>query len=355
MRYLKLCTLFILFILLVPILVACGGEGSGQREKPFTIGISNGFTASEWRTQMIEGMELVNQEFMDAGLTTELEVISAQTDEAGQIQQIRDLISRNVDAIIVNPNSIDALNDVLKQAKEAGILVISIDQAIPSADVVNVVIDQAEWAQKSARWLALQLNGQGNVVMINGADGHPANEARDQAAREIFAEYPGIEIVNEIHANWDEVQGQQMMADLLAANPDIDGVWVQDGMALGALQAIQAANPDQWPIVVGEARAGYIKLWNQIREERPDFVSYGVINPPGVGASGIRLAVELLQGRQVNDRFLEGAENNTIFVPIPGDVDANTFEQYYEDVKDRDDAYVLDGTLSPEQAAAYFD
>jgi ribose transport system substrate-binding protein len=144
------------------------------------------------------------------------------------------------------------------------------------------------------------------------------------------------------------------MADLLASQPNIDGVWSQDGMAQGALQALITANPAKWPVMVGEARAGYLQLWHQVLQTRPNFTSYGVVNPPGAAVSGLRVALQLLQGKQFKDGTLKGQFNNTVYVPIPGYVDQNNYAQQYDTVKDKPGSYTLDGYISDSDAQAFF-
>jgi ribose transport system substrate-binding protein len=387
----SLRVLVALLALLVPLLAACGGQPAGSSpttapageapaateapageapaateapaaeapatggaQPPFTIGISNGFVGSEWRTQMIQNLQDVNAELMAAGLTNELVIESADVDVPGQIQQIRNLINRGVNAIIINPNDIQALNPVIKEASDAGILVLSVDQEITAPEAINVVIDQTEWARMSARWLADELGGEGDVVIINGIAGHPANEARYSGVQEVFAEYPGINVLNVVNANWDQATGQQRMADLLASQPNIDGVWTQDGMASGALRAVQAANPADWPVMVGEARVEYLRLWQEVKETRPDFTSYGVVNPPGVAATALRIAVELLQGRELQDGTLAGANGNSIYVPIPGTVSEENFEAELAQYQDAAESYTLDGIMTESEVDALF-
>lgn len=67
---------------------------------------------------------------MAAGLTTELVIENADTDAQGQIQQIQNLINKGVDAIIINPGDVAALNATLEEAVDAGIVVIAVDQEI---------------------------------------------------------------------------------------------------------------------------------------------------------------------------------------------------------------------------------
>lgn len=322
--------------------------------KKFTIGVSNGFVDSEWRTQMVQDIVDINKEYEAQGLTNDVVIENADVDVQGQIQQVRNLINKGVDAIIIDPNSNTALNDVFKEAKDAGILVIALDQEVSSPDAINVVIDQKAWAEESANWLATQLNGKGNVVVINGIAGTPGNEMRYDGVKEVFAKYPDIKVVNVINANWDQATGQKGMADLLASGTKIDGVWSQDGMARGALQAVQAANPAKWPVMVGEARSGYLKLWNDILLKNPAFVSYGVVNPPGTGGSALRIAVSLLQGKQLKDGVLAGSTKNSLYLKIPYSVDKDNFATEYAKIKDSTQEVVLDGILTQDEANAFF-
>lgn len=344
-----------LLLLLMVALVACGGAEEAVDE-PFTIGVSNGFVGSEWRTQMIQNMEELNADYMEQGLTAELVIESADVDVQGQIQQIQNLINRGVDAIIINPNDQSALNPIIEEAAEQGIVVIAVDQEISAPDALNVVIDQTEWARISARWLADKLGGEGDVVLIEGFVGHPANEARMDGVEEVFAEYPGLNVVGRETGSWDQATGQQVMSDFLASLPNIDGVWTQDGMALGALQAIVTANPAEWPVVVGEARAGYMQLWKEVVDnQQADFESIGVYNPPGVGASGMRVALEILQGGTVDEAQLAGPFGNSLYVPIPGQVTAENFDSEYEKVAEQPTSYVLDGFITQEEAASFME
>jgi len=363
-HYFSVLTMLLTLTLCVSFLAACGGSsgsgsssssgGSNQNKGPFTIGVSNGFVGSEWRTQMISDIQTTNAEYKQQGLTKDVVVQSADTDVQGQIQQVHNLINRGVNAIIIDPNSQTALNSVIKQAHDAGITVICVDQAVSAPEAINVVIDQTEWAKMSMQWLADQLHGKGNIVIINGIAGHPANEARYNGVKEVLSKYPGIKVLNVVNANWDEATGQQKMANLLASQPNIDGVWTQDGMAQGALQAVMTANPSHWPIMVGEARAGYLQLWQQVKQKRPNFTAFGVVNPPGAGASGLRVAVQLLQGKKFKSGTLKGDWNNTVFVPIPGTVSADNFAQQYDAIKDKAGSYTIDGSITDADAKAFF-
>jgi ribose transport system substrate-binding protein len=319
-----------------------------------TIGLSNSFVGSEWRTQMIQQMEGVQAELTEAGVPTELVIESADTDAQGQIQQIQNLVNKGVDGIIINPGDVSALNTTLEEVVAEGVPVIAVDQEICADGVINVVIDQKEWAKISAKWLAEALGGKGDIVLIEGFVGHPANEARMAGVEEVLAEYPDIKVVGRDTGMWDQATGQQVMSNFLASLPNIDGVWTQDGMATGVLTALQTANPEKWPIVSGEARQSYLAQWNEILQTNPDFQSIGVVNPPGVGASGMRVMANLLQGGSIDEAKLAGPCGNTLYVPIPGVVTSENFAEQYELVKDLPASYTVDGIITADEAKAFF-
>ncbi len=319
----------------------------------YKIGVSNGFISSEWRTQMLQNMEDVAAELGEQGITIELVVESANVDVPGQIQQIQNLINQGVDAIIVNPNDQAALNLALEDAVNQGIVVVSVDQEISAKGVYNVAINQKEWAMESAKWLAETLGGKGKIILIEGFVGHPANEARMDGVEEVLAGYPDIEVVGRESGGWDQATAQQVVSDLFASIPEIDAVWTQDGMAQGVWTAVRTANPAKFPIGTGEGHAGFLKLWQEISAEHPDYQSFAVCNPPGQGADGLRVAVELLQGKTVDESKLAGPFGNTLYMPIPCRVNAENFAEMYEMYKDQPNTYVLDGIISQEEAAGF--
>jgi len=323
-------------------------------EGKFTIGISNPFISSEYRTQMIEELIQVNQEYMDQGITTELVIESADTDVAGQIQQLQNLMAKNVDAILVNPGDVSGLNATLQEAIDKGILVISVDQELDVPGVYNVGIDQKEWAKTSAKWLAEKLGGKGEIVLIEGFPGHPANVARMDGVAEVLAEYPDIKVLAQDTGKWDEATGQQVMSNFLAAYPNLTGYWTQDGMAIGALQAVMAANPAEWPQGVGEGRCQFLRLWQEALAANPDFDSIAVANHPGVSPTGLRIAVNMLQGKEVDTTTLGGVNGLSFIIPLAAVITSENLEEGLAMCEGQPDAFLLDDIMTNEEVQQYF-
>lgn len=327
-----------------------GSSDDGDAKKgPFTIGVSNAFVGSEYRTQMVDDIKGVFDEYKKDGTVDDLVLENADTDVSGQIQQVRNLINKGVDAIIIDPNSATALDAVFKEATDQGIKVYAIDQAVESTNVTNVGIDQGEWAAESAKWLADKVGKDGKIVVVNGISGNPANEARWGAAKKVFQD-AGVNVLTTADGGWDQAKGQQAMTNLLATYPDIQGVWTQDGMAQGVLRAIEAANKTDKIIVSGEARVGYMRMWNDLKPK--GFESVGVVNPPGTGATALHVAIAELQGKKIDPASLTDEHN--IVLPLDPAITNDNFDDEWAKVSDKPDSYVLDSIMSKSDVLALF-
>ncbi|WP_119459382.1 ABC transporter substrate-binding protein [Rhodospirillaceae bacterium SYSU D60014] len=322
---------------------------AARAQDTFTIGLSNGWVGSEWRTQMIDEAVAAAEAWADRGVEVEVIVQSADVDVQGQIAHVRNFMNQGVDAIIINPNSPTAFDPIFAQAAQRGVLVIATDAEVSSQDAIYVGIDQKGWAMKSAEWLAETLGGKGSVVAINGVAGHPANQMRVEGYREVFGKHPDIEILNEVNANWDQAQGQQAMRTLLATYPDINGVWVQDGMAAGAWRAINEAGRTDDIAATGEIRVDFLTQWKE-----KGYNSAASVNPPGVMASALNVAVLKLQGHEFKDDVFGGVYGNAIYLPIPLITNEN-LDEVYAEVKDKPGYYSVTTVVTPDEAEQYFD
>ncbi len=292
---------------------------------------------------------------MDEGIANELVIESADTDVAGQIQQLQNLMAKGVDAILVNPGDVNGLNATLLEALNKGIIVISVDQELNVPGVYNVGIDQKEWAKTSAKWLADKLGGKGDIVEIEGFPGHPANVARMNGVDEVLAEYPDIKVLAKDTGKWDEATGQQVMSNFLAAYPNLTGYWTQDGMAIGALQAVMAANPAKWPQGVGEGRCQFLKLWQEAVAQNPDFDSIAVANHPGVSPTGLRIAYQHAAGQE-GRRDQAWRRQRPVVCPTRWRRSSprKTWTEGLAMCEGKPDAYLLDNILTDEEVQQYF-
>ena len=195
------------------------------KKPPYKIGISNSYIGNDWRTEMIQIARAYANLPEIKNLVSELYVVSSGMDAAAQIAIVDLMIANGYDAIILNTASEEAINPAVKRAHEAGIPVITFDNVSSSPYAVRINEDQFEFGKTMAEWLVKQLNGKGNVFMITGVPGTTVDNGRNAGAHSVFDKYPDIKILGEQPGMWANGPAQTVMANALAAFPQIDGVW----------------------------------------------------------------------------------------------------------------------------------
>jgi len=255
-----------------------GGDGS------YHIGVSNTVQGNGWREEMICS---IKAQAADSGEVADLTIQHRNTDAAGQLEDIRTLIAADVDAIIVNPVSPDAVNVALEEAMDAGITVVAVDQAVTADGAYLLANNQEEYGYLGATWLFEQLGGEGQVVYMRGAAGATADTDRDTGFQRALEENPGIEVVAEVATGWDQATGAQQINDIIASGQEFDGVWTSgiDNVIVDALVEADMVVP-----VVGADNAGFVQQLLDVE----GLEGAAVTNPASVGGAGVTLALQIL-------------------------------------------------------------
>ncbi len=259
-------------------------------------------------------------------------MIHRNTDAAGQLSDLRDLISKNVNAIVFNPNDPDALNPALVEAHDAGIVTISVDAYVTDANTWNLYNNQIKYAELGAKWLFDQLGGKGTVWYTRGIAGNPADSDRDIGFKNVLKDYPDIKIVPDatgVFTGWDPATATQLGNDFIASGQydQIDGIWAS-GMANYLVDDIKAANKPFVPIADADIGAFVAQLLNPT--DYPGLVGAAVTNTASVGGAGVSLAYKLLNGDPVEQTAGAGRPNTILLDPQILD---NTTDQGKADLK----------------------
>jgi ribose transport system substrate-binding protein len=337
------------------ILAACSGKDAGKSGggggKLPVVGISTGSSGTSWRDIMIDGILQVANEYKAAGIIADYKMVHNVNngDAIEQANIIRDFISEGVDIIVVNPNSPDALNGVIREAQDAGILVLSADATVTAPNVVNVTLDHYAWNTKNVEWIAKTLQS-GNVIQVYGLDGHPANNDRIRATSEVLAGYPGISMVASTTGGWDQATAKNVTLQILGGGQQIDGVITQDGMAYGCLQAFFDLNRVP-KVMFGDPGTAFFKEWSILRAKGADFKACTQPNPPGIVGTGLRIAVSLYNGKSFKPGILD---NNVYFYKVGAFFTDENFDEAWNMLKDKPDDYLLTEVMSQSQVDALF-
>lgn len=99
------------------------GDTSGRR-----IALSNNYAGNSWRQSMLQSWEEATTQAVAEGLVSAAPAYTTSENQATeQAAQIQSLILQGYDAIVVNAASPTALNGAVRQACDAGIVVVSFD------------------------------------------------------------------------------------------------------------------------------------------------------------------------------------------------------------------------------------
>jgi len=276
-------------------------------------GVGNGFREEQVCTAKAEALA--------SGQVSELVTIHRNTDAAGQLSDIRDLIAADVDAIVFNPNDPDALNPALEEAATAGIPTVSVDAFVTHEDTYNLYNNQVEYARLGAEWLFEQMGGSGNVYYMRGFAGHPADTDRHTGFQEALENYPDINVIPSIegeHTQWDPATTTTLINDWIASGQydDTDGIWTS-GMDSQVVDAVQQAGLDFVPIVGADLGAFVAQLLDD--EGFADLEGAAVTNTAAVGGAGVNLAIKVLDGEEI-DTAEDAAQPNTVLLdPVLAD------------------------------------
>jgi ribose transport system substrate-binding protein len=255
----------------------------------YTIGISNTVQGNGWREEMICA---IKAQALASGKVKALNIAHRNTDAAGQLEDLRNLISAKVDAIVVNPADPAGIQAALAEASAAGIAVVAVDQAVTEPSAYVISNNQEEYGYLGAKWLFETMGGKGNVVYMRGAAGASADSDRDKGFKRALAEFPDVKVAQEVFTGWQQDQGKQQILDYIATGVPFDGIWTSgiDNVIVDALVESQATLVP----VVGADNAGFVGQLNSVEGLK----GAAVTNPGSIGGAGVTLAIQLLDGQK---------------------------------------------------------
>jgi ribose transport system substrate-binding protein len=266
------------------------GTASAASDPPWKVGVSNTLQGNGWREQMICAVKAQSKV---SGKVNSVSVESQTTNAAGQIAQIRRLISQGVNAIIINPADPKALDGVIAQAAQKGIVVVTVDQPVSAPQAYPAYNDQVAYGRLGAEWLFKQLGGKGNVVEMRGIAGASADTDRHTGFQQALKKYPNIKVVKSVFTNWTPSTASQQALQLLQSGTKIDGIWTS-GIDSGVVNAFKTAAKTPVP-VVGANNEGFV---SQLLTTK-GLKGVAVTNPATIGGVGTAIALDVLSGKKV--------------------------------------------------------
>src|SRR6476661_981988 len=221
---------------------SAGGSASAAAGD-YTIGVSVADQKSLFYIAAVDGMKKA----ADAA-GAKLVVLSADNNSTQQVNQVNDLITQQVDALIFIAQDATAAAAGVKAANKANIPLIAVDEKPESGDgqlATYIANDSVKAADELCTWVFNKMGGSGEIGILQGVLGATAELQRSQGCQQALDKNPNIKVVAKESANWDETEGYKAAQNMLQANPNIKAiVGESDAMGLGAAKAAQDAGKD---------------------------------------------------------------------------------------------------------------
>lgn len=296
--------------------VSAAEDTAESTDASYKIGFAQCTLASPFYVSMKDVAEEYAKE-----LGVDLTVVSADDDVTKQNNDINDMITSGIDALIVNPINAEGIAPAIEACTNADIPVITVDRNINEGYTAYVGRDNEEMGRLVGEALVELLGGkdaaEGTILEIQGTAGDTVMMARRDGFEAAVAEAPGLEVVQSAYCDYTRSKAVTATQDLLQSNDNIVAVYGHnDDMALGASQVLQEQG------VEGVAVCGVDGLMEAVMAIEDGTYSITTMNDPG---SLIRAALDTTL------QILNGEDYEEYVDAGTGVIDSENVADYVDD------------------------
>ncbi|MEH7612055.1 MULTISPECIES: ABC transporter substrate-binding protein [Bacillaceae] len=296
----------VLLILTLCFLGACSNNESASNtsktddksntEKKLKIGLTVPNLSNPFFVAMSKGAKEVASKY-NADVTT----VSADQDLAKQTAQIEDFITKKVDLILLSPFDSAGIAGAVSEAKAAGIPVVALDGFAEGGIDSVVMSDNVQAGKLAAEYLVKQLNGKGNIVII---DGPPVSAVTDRIKgfNEVIKKYPDIKVVAKQNGEGNREKALTVMEGTLTANKKIDAVFtINDEEAVGVqIAQEQASRQNEFFVVSVDGAPSAVDAL----KKGGSFAGTSAQFPNQMVIDSVALALKIIDGKKVDSKVL---------------------------------------------------
>jgi ribose transport system substrate-binding protein len=283
---------------LVAIGVALAGGAALADTSDKRIALSNNYAGNSWRQAMLRSWAKVTGEAVSDGVVAAADAFTtAENQVTEQAAQIQNLVLQGYDAIVLNAASPEALNGAVREACDAGIVVVSFDGIVTEPCAWRIAVDFHQMGKDEVLYLAEKMPEGGNLLEIRGLAGVFVDDEISGGIHEGVAENPQFQVVGSVHGDWDQAVAQRAVAGILPSLPEIAAVVTQGGDGYGAAQAFAAAGRPM-PLIIMGNRHDELTWWKE-QKEANGYETMSVSIAPGVSTLAFWVAQQILDGADV--------------------------------------------------------
>lgn len=214
-------------------------------DRTIRVGYAQVGTESGWRLANNQSIRDAAREF---GI--DLTAIDADNDQQAQLEAVREFIRQRMDVIVISPIVDSGWDEVLMEARDAGIPVLLSDRKISVAEddlfMTFIGADFIEEGRRAMRWTAANVPADKHpvrILEIQGTVGATPTIERKRGFEMLLAEHPDYSIVYSAGGDFTREGGRLVVGQYLREHAwDIDVIYSHnDDMALGAVDALEAS------------------------------------------------------------------------------------------------------------------
>ncbi|MFI6507502.1 substrate-binding domain-containing protein [Streptosporangium sp. NPDC050855] len=273
-----------------------GNEAPGEK---VVIGFSAPAADHGWIAAIAKNAEAAAKEYSDV----EFKPVEPTNDINAQISAVESLIQAKVGALVILPNDGQQLNQIARQASDAGIPVINLDRVFPDKLSYRTWIggDNYGMGVAAGHYIGKTLKDKGVanpvILEIQGIATLPLTQDRSKGFEDALKTY-GFSVTAKQDAQFTVESGTKVAANLMQAHKKIDAIWNHDDdQGIGVLAAIKEAGRSEFFMVGGAGSA------NAMRDIKADngVLKATVTYSPTMASSAIKLARLVAQGKGMSD------------------------------------------------------
>ncbi|MER5325049.1 substrate-binding domain-containing protein [Streptosporangium roseum] len=273
-----------------------GNDAPGDK---VVIGFSAPAADHGWIAAIAKNAEAAAKQYTDV----EFKPVEPTNDINAQISAVESLIAAKVAALVILPNDGQQLNQIARQASDAGIPVINLDRVFPDKLSYRTWIggDNYGMGVAAGHYIGKTLKDKGVadpvILEIQGIATLPLTQDRSKGFEDALKTY-GFKVTAKQDAQFTVESGTKVTSNLLQAHKKIDAIWNHDDdQGIGVLAAVKEAGRSEFFMVGGAGSA------NAMREIQADsgVLKATVTYSPTMAASAVKLARLIAQGKGMSD------------------------------------------------------
>jgi ribose transport system substrate-binding protein len=285
---------------------------------PWKFCYSDSALGLSWRADLLKELKKMVAQYAAAGLTQKDVPVTDSNNNIGvQLTQFSNLVRQGCQIIIAVPGTPTGLCGAMKDARQKGVLVVTVQSAVECDEAINVGSNQYTGAARMTEWVVKEMGGKGNIMFVLGVPGISTTVSTLAGAKAPLAKYPNVHLLDSLYGFWAPAPAKTKLVQWLATHSQpIDGVVSAGGMATAIDEALLQSGRKLVPQANGTNECSYIAYWHDNKLHSFALSAGGGSN----GYEAFQVAMRMLFGQKPSV--------NTIWFDLPGIEDAEMAKLY---------------------------